>query len=918
MSIIATDGYCLDDLIVYRGLDKGGVIGRGYEVTMPDLENADPEFLEMLEEDMRIILASLKETERLQIQYYVGNDYRKPLKRFTNETERLPKNEWSERRRNERFLRYVNRMKDGKLLQANLRFYFTSKLNLSNVPKGKGRRQAYEYLVETYRKELDQKEQLCDAVFGGISGGVRGLTDREHYMEFMRYLSPTAAELVTDDTEFDPMQSYLTQTLHGEPAPQEKPDYGFYQDGRFFGVLAAKSMPKTTIMGMVSVLTTLPMPDYRVVLNITPLNVESEIKTAEAEYEALSSSMTAYPKLRMLQAMKNKTERTNRLMSNKTSPFRVQMMVFAHDKTKEGLRAKIAALKSSMNKLGGMQYYEPSWEAAALSYWNAGLPGWAWDRYDDFSHKIDDVNLANILPVSSTPKADLEEAEWLHDGDRGNLIGGRLFEGAPGNESPAHAMVFGSSGAGKSVLLQDILTQTEPYCGYTALIDNGLSYKFYSKTLSPDARPVVIRANGTNTINYLDTRGLPLSSDQLVNATGLTQLLTGRHADEDRNRYRQALLTSGLQLIYEDYYRKWARKHPAEMETVGRHSMVLDGWLRERMTLEDTFLDAYIEHRDWSKAHPDEAQAMLAALDEGAVSNYLRQPESQGNVRNLTFSYLKPDEYPQHGDFQDEISSLGRGTNNDAKEYSLLAKLLEPWLAGGLYGPIVDGVNNVDLSGNVAHFELSFIKASQTDLLNVAGFLIANDVMNYIMTLPRGMLKRAVIEELSAFLEIPNGDKVVRNFYERMRKYNCACISVIQQYSRFRDSPVKSSVMGNCKQVFFLRQADKKDLDNICETFPLPEVTKRTIMRFPDMSKSRGGPESYSGYVLYQLGQSKPVITTCRNYIDKETAYVTSSTGSVFEQREKDMRGAASVVDAVIKFANPEQNEAEVLTNHAA
>ena len=26
---------------------------------------------------------------------------------------------------------------------------------------------------------------------------------------------------------------------------------------------------------------------------------------------------------------------------------------------------------------------EPAWEAAALSYWNAGLPGWALDRYDD-------------------------------------------------------------------------------------------------------------------------------------------------------------------------------------------------------------------------------------------------------------------------------------------------------------------------------------------------------------------------------------------------------------------------------------------------------------------------------------------------------------------------------------------------------
>ncbi len=489
MSIIATDGYCLDDLIVYRGLDKGGVIGRGYEVTMPDLENADPDFLETLEEDMRIILASLKETERLQIQYYVGNDYRKPLKRFMGETERLPKNEWSLRRRNERFLRYVNRMKDGKLLQANLRFYFSSKLNLSNVPKGKGRRQAYEYLVETYRKELDQKEQLCDAVFGGISGGVRGLSGPRAPHGVHALSQPHGGgdghgrHRVRPDAKLSDEHAARRARATGKaglrvlpgwpvlrrPGGEVDAENDHHGHGQRADDFADAGLPGG--------------------LEHHAAQRGERDQDGGTEYEALHSSMTANPKLRMLQGMATKMDRTARLMSNKTSPFRVQMMVFAHDKTKEGLRAKIAALKSSMNKLGGMQYYEPSWEAAALSYWNAGLPGWAWDRYDDFSHKIDDVNLANILPVSSTPKADLEEAEWLHDGDRGNLIGGRLFEGAPGNESPAHAMVFGSSGAGKSVLLQDILTQTEPYCGYTALIDNGLVLQVLLEDAFPRRAP---------------------------------------------------------------------------------------------------------------------------------------------------------------------------------------------------------------------------------------------------------------------------------------------------------------------------------------------------------------------------------------------------------------------------------------------
>lgn len=910
--ITATDGYCVGDLIVYRGLDKGGAIGKGYEITVPDMENADPEYLERMEDDLRIVLASLKDTERLQVQYYVGSDFRRPLRRFAAETERLAKaGSWSERQRGERFARYAERMQEGKLLQGNLRFFFSSKLDFNHVPKGKdqdqGRRQAFAYLMETYRKELEQKQHLLDAIFGGVGGGVRGLTDHEHHLEFLRYFSPMAAELHGGTVEFDGMNTYLENCLWGEPSPQRAPDYGFSQDGKFFGILVARSMPKMTVMGMMNVLTGLPMPEYRIVVNITPLDVEKEIQVSEKEYEALQSSMSANPKLRMVVAMNNKMERAARLMSNKTLPFKVQLIVMATAGTKEELRPKMAALKSAMGKLHGMQYYEPQWEAAALSYWSAAMPGWAWDRYEDFSHKIDDVNLVNLLPIASTPKADLDEAEWLHDGDRGNLIGGRLFVGPPGGESPAHAMVFGSSGSGKSVLLQDILTQTEPYVGYTAIVDYGLSYKYYTMMLSAECRPIVIRSNGNATFNYFDTRGLPMSSTQLVNAAALTQLLAGRAESEDHNRYRQALLTTGLQAAYQDFYAKWARKHQEQLRTVTRHAMVVKKWLATRMTLDDSFLDAYIDHRDWSVENAAEAAEMMAKLEEGTVEDFLRSPETQSMVRDMAFAYFRNDDFPTHSDFQDEIAAMGRSSNNDAHEYSRLAKLLEPWTSNGLYGAIVDGKNNVNLHGACAHFELGSIKQSESDLLGVAGFLITNDVMNHIMTLPRGIRKRMVIEELSAFLDIPNGDKVVRNLYERLRKYNCACVSVIQQYRRFRQSPVKSSVLGNCKQIFFLRQADKEDLDDICETFPLPEVTKQTIMRFPDMTKAKTNKDNYSGYVLYQLGEAKPVITTVRNYISKETAYVTSSTGSVHSQREKDLRGATDLVEAVIKFANPDE-----------
>ena len=110
----------------------------------------------------------------------------------------------------------------------------------------------------------------------------------------------------------------------------------------------------------------------------------------------------------------------------------------------------MAALKGAVGKLGGIRYYEPSWEIATMNYYNAAIPGWSFDPYDDFTHKLDDVDLVDLLPIGGTPKGDLEKAEALYDGEAGNLIGLRTFSGEEGAASPLHSMIVGSKGSGKS------------------------------------------------------------------------------------------------------------------------------------------------------------------------------------------------------------------------------------------------------------------------------------------------------------------------------------------------------------------------------------------------------------------------------------------------------------------------------------
>jgi hypothetical protein len=126
-----------------------------------------------------------------------------------------------------------------------------------------------------------------------------------------------------------------------------------------------------------------------------------------------------------------------------------------------------------------------------------------------------------MLPVTSTFTGHLATAEAIYDGPANNLVGVETFSGSDDNKAPQHAVLLGMSGAGKSVTVCDLLTQTEGYFGYTVIIEEGLSYGIYTATVEEGARPIIIHPDGDLTINYLDTKGLPLTPDHLSAATAL-------------------------------------------------------------------------------------------------------------------------------------------------------------------------------------------------------------------------------------------------------------------------------------------------------------------------------------------------------------------------------------------------------------
>src|ERR1700675_1154786 len=150
----------------------------------------------------------------------------------------------------------------------------------------------------------------------------------------------------------------------------------------------------------------------------------------------------------------------------------------------------------------------------------------------------------------------------------------------------------------------------------------------------------------------------------------------------------------------------------------------------------------------------------------------------------------------------------------------------------------------------------------------VAGFLITNYTRQHIITMPRRLRKRNVYEEVARLLDIPGGEQIVKESYAQMRKFNCWNISIVQQYSRFKESRIRSAVFGNSRQFFLMRQNDRADLDDIGHDIAIPDITKHTIMNYPLPDHQVG--QKYAALTYLHIDSHRPLCGTVHNIASRE------------------------------------------------
>ena len=118
--------------------------------------------------------------------------------------------------------------------------------------------------------------------------------------------------------------------------------------------------------------------------------------------------------------------------------------------------------------------------------------------------------------------------------------------------------------------------------------------------------------------------------------------MVGVSQHEDKQMLRQAQIAKYINLLYEDVFQEWSRKHSEQLLAIARHAYALTHYRREKMPPGATSLEAFADLRDWKAKHEDEARTFLDQFEEAEILKFLKDPNTSKEVRNLAFAYVTP------------------------------------------------------------------------------------------------------------------------------------------------------------------------------------------------------------------------------------------------------------------------------------
>jgi type IV secretion system protein TrbE len=898
------NGFFMNDLLWFGdGASKRTAISRGFIVEPGEISAFSVTQLNDLHERLRILLGILGEEFALQIQWSIDSDYRHELEAYQRETLKLRRQDpihgqFGVLIRAERYERYKAAMEEGRLRRERLTLFFTRVID-TKVPVA-GDKAVAEYFEALSRKE---SQALCEFAMGALSRlfsdcRITPMRDRDHFLMYYRFLNTNLQSTAIDPTDLlDPGYSIQRNCLHGEGIA-ESADAGvsFKLDCYHHAIFAVRQWPRRTFPGIVAALTGMGFQEYSITMNVYPKRVEKVIEKEEQYIQRLQIDAMSERKQSLVTDMVAKQEKVAELQQGKVIPLNALFVVRLWHRKPEQLAARCASLKNAFISMGGATVHHATIPENARQLFYQTWPGWTYGTYRAFDLPAEDVYLADLIPWSATFTGHLENAEAIYNGARGNLVGIRMRLG----NTPQHGVLFGMTGAGKSVIIADLLAQIGHRFGFRLIVEEGLSHSVLTQTQG--CQPVVVNPDGHLTINYLDTCETPLSPTHLAFSAGLCMLFCGNEGlDGERKAMRHAMIVENLQQLYTDFYNDWIVANEQAAEDLRWRAAAIDRYLKIRMRASHSnFVDAFAAFRDWEVQNTDEAADFVRELPENAVVEFAKSPGTTNLVRDLAFAYFRPEQFPSHSALIEQLLFNPRGGTKEREECDRVGKLLRAWSRDGEKGRLFDGVSNIRIDGRVAHFELGQIPEHATEMRAAANFLVANYGRQKIITMPRSVPKIAIFEEAARTLEIPGGVRMVQEYYRQMRKFGCNILAVVQQYDVLRNSEARGAIIGNSKMFLVTSQQSREDAKEIGEALNLSDKTVETINSYP-LPELMDPRERFSAFTYVANDKIRRLVGTVKNVASRELLYAAASDNETFDRRTASLGNYQNIVTGIIE-----------------
>lgn len=886
-----------------KALDGETVISRGAMIDqLPDLRTADRRALLNLRSQNLHLLSSIGESNALQIHWSVEDDYYADLKRYDMATEaadadgRLTR--WCRGRRRTRSAFYRDRLGRGELRRERVYFYLAQRCTDLRGAELKSLTGCERYLrsvsasVEAKMRQMELNYSI---------GRWTPLTDEGHAAHLRRFLNPSLATALASGevgATLDPERSIRANCLRSDVMPftfgsGENSGVGLTYDGMYHAIFVVTRMPMQTRPGMLLPLFNANQRNCTVTQNIYPLPVEPEIEKLRGEIDELSKFLNDPKSTGVDREILNKRGRIDSLLASVVMPFKVLTVVRVWGETVEELSGVALAAKTALGRLNGLNYHMVNDPVRARHLFLETLPGNLGSSYRDWDMYCENLNLADLMPVNSTFTGHLDEAEVLLDSPGGGLAGVRFF--AKG--VPQSTTVIGVTGAGKTSLMVELLSQIEHQLGYMYLQEEGMALATYAQVRGIPSIP--LKESSEFTLNPFDTFGLPLTSGNQATVCKTAMKLVGLSGDQDKNKSRENLIGQYAALLYRDLAEDYRDRDEGRWHQLTKRTMVADRLRRG----DDDILDGFSALRALEKKDAGRYEEMMASLREEEVIRFQTNPQAREMIGAMVFTMLRPEDYPQWRTLGQMMKS-GRMSHHRAGAVSdelnrLVDDLAQGNRFGGRVGGLIDGPSNVPLFGAGIHLDTSYLSDGPTKEL--AGFLFPEMARKHIMALPRSVPKLMFLDELRRLLMIPDAPKYVMEMLAQLRKYRACFVGAFQTPSQIDDiNPALAAVlMGQCKQHFLMRQNETTEIQKIADAIQLPEVAQRAIFSHP-LIEHQSGPVKATYFTLFSNeGNGTATCGTVRVQVDPYTLYVASSNGEVFDRKAAALRNYKDTTEGV-------------------